>query len=109
MRSTPWLLVSAFPVLLSAFACDPAPPPAKAPEGPVAPAKGVACEKEVGLVCPEGQEDGCPKTTVHICIPKNQTGGPACELEIARVCDAGFVDACTLTPSPAKNHICVAR
>ncbi len=79
------------------------------PAGPAQVAVGVACANEVGLVCPAGQEDGCPRTTVHVCIAKNQAAGPACELEIAVVCTAGFVDACSLNPSPSKAHLCVAH
>ena len=36
--------------------------------------EGVGCEKEIALVCPDGQIDGCLKTpqegTTHACIAK---------------------------------------
>jgi hypothetical protein len=36
--------------------------------------EGVACEKEIALVCPDGQIDGCLKTpaegTTHACVPQ---------------------------------------
>ncbi len=89
--------------------CPESQPPSVPTEKPSPSGRGVACENELGLVCPAGQEDGCPRTTVHVCIAKNQAAGPACELEIAVVCTAGFVDACTLNPSPSKAHLCVAR
>lgn len=106
MRS---ILVAALALIVTG--CPESAPPATASERPAAPApgRGVACENEVGLVCPAGQEDGCPRTTVHVCIAKNQAAGPACELEIAVVCTAGFVDACSLNPSPSKAHLCVAH
>ena len=39
-----------------------------------APTEGVPCEKEIALVCPDGQIDGCLKTpvegTTHACVAK---------------------------------------
>lgn len=102
------LLVPALPLVSVLAGCPDAQAPSPRTEKP-APGRGVACENEVGLVCPAGQEDGCPRTTVHVCIAKNQAAGPACELEIAVVCTAGFVDACSLNPSPSKAHLCVAH
>lgn len=48
--------------------------PAGGGTGSSAPADGVACEKEIALVCPDGQIDGCLKTpaegTTHACVAK---------------------------------------
>ena len=42
--------------------------------GSAAPTEGVPCEKEIALVCPDGQIDGCLKTpaegTTHACVAK---------------------------------------
>ena len=42
--------------------------------GGATPTEGVACEKEIALVCPDGQIDGCLKTpvegTTHACVAK---------------------------------------
>lgn len=75
---------------------------------------GVECDKEIALVCEEGQIDGClvqtdgaSLTNYHICVPEGESVNQPCEREIARQCGEGFIDACLLTPPAAPTHVCV--
>ena len=55
---------------------DPSTPTSNTEPTPVTttPGEGVTCDKEIAMVCPDGQIDGCLKTpvegTTHACVAK---------------------------------------